>query len=432
MSATENGELQYKPTIVCNARRVSVTMGKPGYAAASHENLNQRADLSHDPGSPMHTRFAGAAVMTPPAGHSSLDHVNGTQLVSEMGGELPADRAACEAVPENPDTALVTQDDDHEGDQTPCRSSQMAVPVNPHRIQEQSTPTRNERSDLHSNCSVEVIIPTSQPAGPQVSKTARRPCRTGRGKRKNRSTSPKDADSDDSDDFDDDDYVDTSKTWDDSRRPIKRKRQLPAAEGDRPKSQTAARSPLGGFSLPDLDAISRGVLTCEFFPSEIMYSFSWKVDRDPSDHLRFKENPIGPTDQGRNGYEKNDAPSSVPRIVHKANKVNTPFSKEELDLLKRLKEEDRLPWKQIKEHFPGRTEGTLQVQYSTKLKDRAPRSLVSTASENKDLNDESSQPTKSGQRNCREESPRTTADPPFSSRYGPPRSRRAVDRYSLL
>jgi hypothetical protein len=96
----------------------------------------------------------------------------------------------------------------------------------------------------------------------------------------------------------------------------------------------------------------QGVLTCEFFPSEIMYSFSWKIDRDPLDHLRCKENPIGPTNQGHNRCGKNNTQSLVPKIVHKANKINTPFSKEELDLLKQLKEEDRLPWKQIKEHFP--------------------------------------------------------------------------------
>jgi hypothetical protein len=74
-----------------------------------------------------------------------------------------------------------------------------------------------------------------------------------------------------------------------------------------------------------------------------MYSFSWKEDRHPLDYLEYKENPIGPTDQGRNGYEKNDAQLLVPRIVHKANKTNAAFSKEELVLLKRLKEEDQLP-----------------------------------------------------------------------------------------
>jgi hypothetical protein len=161
-----------------------------------------------------------------------------------------------------------------------------------------------------------------------------------------------------------------------------------------------------------------------------MYSFSWKEDRHPLDNLECKEKPISPTDQGCIGYEKTDTQLSAPRIIHKASKTNTPFLKEELDLLKRLKEKDRLPWKQIKKHFPGRTERVLQVQYSTKLKDRAPRSPVS--SEDKDLNDESSQPTKSGRRNCSQQSPRTTADPSFPSRYGLPRSRCAVIRYSPL
>jgi len=51
----------------------------------------------------------------------------------------------------------------------------------------------------------------------------------------------------------------------------------------------------------------------------------------------------------------------MPRAAHKAKSVNAPFSEEEDNLLKQLKEEDRLPWKQIKEHFPNRTEGSLQV-----------------------------------------------------------------------
>jgi hypothetical protein len=427
MSATENGKLQCTPTIVCDTRRDSVIMGNPDHATASHKDLDHQADLSSNSGSPMDTQFAGAAVVTPRAGHNLLDHVNSSQLVSEISGELPADRAACEATPENSDTDLVTQDDDHEGDQTRCRSSQTVAPMNPHRSEEQSTPTRNERSDLHSNCSLEVIIPTPQPAGSQGSKTARRSHRKARGKRKSRSTSPQDTDSDDTDD---DDYVDTSTIRDDSRRPIKRTRQLPMEEGDQPKPQTAARSSLEGFSLPDLHGISRGVLTCEFFPSEIMYSVSWKEDRHPLDHFECKEKPISPIDQGYNGHEKDDALSSVPRITHKARKSNMPFSREELKLLKRLKEEDRLPWKQIKKHFPGRTEGALQVQYSMKLKGRDPRSPVSTGDE--DWNGEFSQPLKSVGRSCREQSHRTTADPPFPSRYGPPRSRRAVVRYSPM
>jgi hypothetical protein len=90
-----------------------------------------------------------------------------------------------------------------------------------------------------------------------------------------------------------------------------------------------------------LHAVSRAVLTVEFFPSEIMYSFSWKENRGALDRLECKEKLIVPTDQGCTGYKKADAQSSAtPATIHKATKAHTPFSQEELALLKQLKEED--------------------------------------------------------------------------------------------
>ena len=44
------------------------------------------------------------------------------------------------------------------------------------------------------------------------------------------------------------------------------------------------------------------------------------------------------------------------------------FTHEEDTLLVDLKENKNLTWKQIAEFFPGRTSGTLQVRYCTKLK----------------------------------------------------------------
>ena len=44
------------------------------------------------------------------------------------------------------------------------------------------------------------------------------------------------------------------------------------------------------------------------------------------------------------------------------------FSQEEDALLVELKENKNLTWKQIADFFPGRTSGTLQVRYCTKLK----------------------------------------------------------------
>jgi hypothetical protein len=365
-------------------------------------------------------------------GYNSIERIQTTQPVSEVIRELPADQAVGGAVPEIPgsdiDVVLITQheDGDRNRDQTPCQGSQTAAAANTHHMQKQSTSAQDKGTDLQSDSSIEVTIPAPQPTKSRGSTTARRPHRTRHGKRKDRSTSPQD-----SDDTDDDDYVDTRTTQDDLRRPVKRTRQLTAAGSDPPTTQTATRSPLDGFSLPDLHAVSRAILTVEFFPSEIMYSFSWKENRDALDRLECKEKLIVPTDQGCTGYEKGDAQSlAAPGIISKATKAHTPFSQEELDLLKQLKEEDRLPWKQIKEHFPDRTEGTLQVQYSTKLKGRDPRSPGSIR--NKKLNGQSSRPSKSDGRSCRQQSHCTTTDPSFASRYGAPRSRRTVDRYSPL
>jgi hypothetical protein len=44
------------------------------------------------------------------------------------------------------------------------------------------------------------------------------------------------------------------------------------------------------------------------------------------------------------------------------------FTPEEDALLVELKEHKNLTWKQIADFFPGRTSGTLQVRYCTKLK----------------------------------------------------------------
>jgi hypothetical protein len=64
---------------------------------------------------------------------------------------------------------------------------------------------RSQESSGVIMASAKVIISTPQPARSQGSKTARHNDRKGRGKRKNRLTSPQDADSDDPDE---DAYVD--------------------------------------------------------------------------------------------------------------------------------------------------------------------------------------------------------------------------------
>lgn len=83
--------------------------------------------------------------------------------------------------------------------------------------------------------------------------------------------------------------------------------------------------------------------------------------------------------------------------------------------------EDGLSWKQIKKHFPGRTEGSLQVRYCTKLKDQAAGSSVPTPCDDVP-------PPESDCWSRRQRSLHTPVEP--SPRYGVRRSRRPVERYS--
>jgi hypothetical protein len=58
------------------------------------------------------------------------------------------------------------------------------------------------------------------------------------------------------------------------------------------------------------------------------------------------------------------------RIVSRPGRQST-YSAADDELLIQLKEDDKLPWDEITEFFPGRTKGTLQVHYCTKLKNRS-------------------------------------------------------------
>jgi hypothetical protein len=67
----------------------------------------------------------------------------------------------------------------------------------------------------------------------------------------------------------------------------------------------------------------------------------------------------------KDGFRKEKEVFHMP-ISAKSNE----YSREEDELIVRLKEVEKLPWSRIAEHFPGRTKGTLQVRYYTTLKDK--------------------------------------------------------------
>jgi len=64
----------------------------------------------------------------------------------------------------------------------------------------------------------------------------------------------------------------------------------------------------------------------------------------------------------------------------KPSKPKSKFSPADDELLVDLKEKHSLTWKQIAEFFPGRSPGTLQVRYCTKLKFTIPHWTDETVS----------------------------------------------------
>ncbi|KAJ5367845.1 hypothetical protein N7541_001786 [Penicillium brevicompactum] len=179
--------------------------------------------------------------------------------------------------------------------------------------------------------------------------------------------------------------------------------------------------------LHDLETIPiRGFLTRQIHLSRVIYSVTFEEQAEYSCSQR--------SDRATSHYEnKIDSQHSKqpPQKGSRAGKPTGPtrFPSKDDQLLIKLKEERSLPWKRIAEYFPGRSEGSLQVRYCTRLKGRkAGNHGHSGRSSN--VRSESSYrgapceavPVSGGKSNDTEGVSR--------QRYGPSRRRQTVDRYS--
>lgn len=157
-----------------------------------------------------------------------------------------------------------------------------------------------------------------------------------------------------------------------------------------------------------------------------MYSCSFTEESDPSTLKPTKHpEPDLRTDDSHDGYDEPPFPAKGSTCTSVKGML---FSPSEDELIASLKEKENLSWSEIAMRFPERTKGSLQVRYCTGLKHRMPgnggkqpgqagcRTLKTASSERSQLD---SDPV-----SCFAEG----GGP--SQRYGPPRSRRAVDRYS--
>jgi hypothetical protein len=167
--------------------------------------------------------------------------------------------------------------------------------------------------------------------------------------------------------------------------------------------------------LQDIETIPvRGYLTRQVLLCRVVYSFTFEEDRT-TDLLLNKSTRSPSEDQGddpQSGYRarKNRNPSGCATGRHVA-----VLSEEDKRLLK-LKQKDDLPWSEIVKHFPGRTKGSLQVRYSTKLRGLSWLDETSDAA--------------SGLDSSLHKSACSRGHSGYQQRYGQPRERRRVERYS--
>ncbi|KGO76320.1 hypothetical protein PITC_018430 [Penicillium italicum] len=181
-------------------------------------------------------------------------------------------------------------------------------------------------------------------------------------------------------------------------------------------------------SLHDIETIPiRGFLTRQILLSRVIYSVTFEEQAEHSCSQRsgratsHYENKIG--------CQHSKQP---PQKGSRAGKTTGPtrFLSKDDQLLIELKEEWSLPWKRIAEYFPGRSEGSLQVRYSTRLKGRKTgKSGHSGRSSN--VRSESSYrgpPCEAVQ--AADGKSKGTEENVSRPRYGPPRRRQTVDRYS--
>ncbi|PCG88175.1 Hypothetical protein PENO1_111700 [Penicillium occitanis (nom. inval.)] len=222
------------------------------------------------------------------------------------------------------------------------------------------------------------------------------------------------------------------------------------------KPQVVGGFQLGNLSLPNLRTVQRGLLTCEFFQSKVVYSFSWTEDRECSDDR--SPNEANTPGKEHSGCEMNDihgwdlhSPSKEEntRIIRdnqrdchlstyssqlkarktepeKPRKRNKEWTSEEEDLLRQLKDKDKLLWPQIREFFPNRTEGAIKLRYHTIHKNSAARSRVPSSRAHRRGSNVSSSPPAVLQN--RKRHALDTTEPRRRSR--PARARGVVERLS--
>ena len=225
--------------------------------------------------------------------------------------------------------------------------------------------------------------------------------------------------------------------------PAKRQRQITSAQGKRkaqslspetgaqPDTFTGQHHSSGPHDMETIPI--KGFLTRQELLSRAIYTCTFHEDRQSSCLSGQARNPTDRTYERSNNYTKRQPRrrNSLARTTAQHNR----FLPDDDKLLVELKERDYLPWKKIAEYFPGRMRNSLQSRYYKKLKDQRSHSghrtrVWESGSSPFDLT--SSSQTHDAERtlenNCGHSEISTSSS--YRQRYGQPRIRRTVDRYS--
>jgi hypothetical protein len=104
----------------------------------------------------------------------------------------------------------------------------------------------------------------------------------------------------------------------------------------------------------------------DYVVSRVVYSITFEEDRTTD--LLFNKSTRRPSEDQDDGLQSGYRARRNRKLSGCATGRRVAVLSEEDRLLIKLKQKDDLPWSEIVKHFPGRTKGSLQVRYSTKLR----------------------------------------------------------------
>lgn len=372
-------------------------------------------------------------------GQSILEGHKSTQTNADDGASLGAERELRFNEGENPPASCGP-----DGNRSLARSASFSPALHNGRDQ----PTSNQTDpDTHSGSLLElqsVVITNRRSHERELRDSLSTPRAACSNKKRGPSEISRDDSNDGAGDLDDADYVSESSV---SSRRVKRARQAASRCAPRRPQQNKhtrrnASHPLvdkqmqakfvmdqGCMSgLTDLETIPiRGFLTREILLSKVVYSVTFEEHKE---HACLQEPGGTPQNYENEGQYKKQPCRKGPRTGKRTK--STRFLPEDDRLLIELKEERGLPWKRITEYFPGRSEGSLQVRYCTRLKrrhDARPESIYNV----KDNPPCQAVACKKPRSRCGLEvavKKSGSARELSRQRYGPPRRRHNADRYS--